>query len=114
RQCLLLVCAESDEHLLIDEEPGPSDDRAHPLAHETGHAEVDPITGYFVEHLPAAPQRQQLLAEIDQGGERLVEWGVLVEEVAFRSALAAEAPTEHALAEHEVGAARTPTAVEAL
>ena len=67
-----------------------------------------------MQHLPATPQRQQLLAQIDQGRECLVESGVLVEEVAVLGALAAEAAAEHALAEHQVRAARTPAAVEAL
>jgi hypothetical protein len=67
-----------------------------------------------VQRLPAASQRQELFAQVDERGQSSVQVAVLVEEMATLCAEAAKPAAEHILAEHQVRAARPTAAVEAL
>jgi hypothetical protein len=60
-------------------------------------AEGDAVPGDVVQRLPAPPQRQQLLAEVDERGQGPVQIAVLVEEVAPLAAQAPEPPAERTL-----------------
>src|SRR5262245_36165502 len=67
-----------------------------------------------MQRLPAAAQRQQLLAEVDERGQGAVKVPVLVEEVAALGAQTTKPAAEHVLPEDEVRAVGAPSAVEAL
>src|SRR3954453_21878799 len=105
RHGLGLVRIHSDQDFLIDEEARPGHERSHPVPQGVRHAEDSAVPGDLMEGLAAAPQRQQLLAEVDQRSQAPVEVAVLVEEVAALRAKAPEPAAKHTLAKDPVRAA---------
>ena len=74
RDGVRLVGVEDDERFLIEEEPRPAHERAHPLAADAARmAEVHAVTGDAVKHLRAAAQGEQLLAQRGERGEGAVQ-----------------------------------------
>ena len=108
RDGLPLVRVQGDQDFLVDQQTRPAHQRAHPLAQAVRQAEVDAVPRHAVQRLPPPPQRQQLLAQVDQGGQGAVQVAVLIEEVPALRAEPAEPAAEHVLAEHQVRAAGRP------
>src|SRR5271157_4141793 len=79
---LRLVGVHGDQDFLVDEEARPGDERSHPVAKTVRKAEGNAVSRDAMQRLSASPQRQQLLAKINQRGQGPVEVAVLVEKVA--------------------------------
>src|SRR5690242_16782222 len=79
---LHLVGVHGDQYFLIDEEARPGHERAHAVSEAVRQAKGDAVPGDVMERLPAPPQRQQFLAELDERGQGSVKLAVLVEEMA--------------------------------